>query len=623
MNVESNYRFLIAKLDEFIRKYYLNQLLKGLIYIFAISLALFLIITLSESFFRFSTGIRAFLFWGYIVTVAILSYRYVTNPLFHYYKLGGTISHEKAATIIGDHFNEVSDKLLNILQLKKLTSSVSKSLVEASIDQKIEKLKPVPLMNAIDLSANRKYLKYALVPLLFFVALFFSSPDIITNSTKRLINNNTYFSEPAPFTFKIKNEDLDVLQYEDLLIEVSTEGKVVPRDMFIEFNEQRYKLKKLIGNSFEYRLTNVQKDIEFLLSAEGHHSRDYLVNVLPKPSIINFDVSLQYPSYIGRQDESMHNTGDLIVPEGTKASWLFMTKNTEEIAINFMDSLHIAQQKGKESFSFRQRLHTSSGYKIFVSNENVKRADSISYIINVVPDRYPTIRVDQNQDSMNLKYLFFIGNATDDYGITDLNFKYKKYVENRESKELSIPIAFKNLSKQVGFSHYWNVSPFDLNPGDRIVYYFEVWDNDGVNGRKSTRSNMMSYELPTVDEYEKIADKTNQDIKDELSTSMKEAKDLKNKLQKLQDELLSKKDMNWEDKEKIKDLMKKHEELKNEVESIKDKFEKNLAQQSEFKTVNESIADKQKKLQELFDKILPEELREQFEKLESMLDKMN
>lgn len=58
-------------------------------------------------------------------------------PLFHYFKLGKTISHEEAAKIIGDHFNNVEDKLLNVLNLRKQAEAMeNKELLFAGIEQK-------------------------------------------------------------------------------------------------------------------------------------------------------------------------------------------------------------------------------------------------------------------------------------------------------------------------------------------------------------------------------------------------------------------------------------------------------------------------------------------------------
>ena len=85
---------------------------------------------------------------------------WVLIPLLKYFHLGTVISHEQAAGIIGDHFPDVKDKLLNVLQLSKQAEGAPNAeLVFAGINQKTEKIKLVPFKSAIDLGKNRKHLK--------------------------------------------------------------------------------------------------------------------------------------------------------------------------------------------------------------------------------------------------------------------------------------------------------------------------------------------------------------------------------------------------------------------------------------------------------------------------------
>lgn len=51
------------------------------------------------------------------------------------------------------------------------------------------------------------------------------------------------------------------------------------------------------------------------------------------------------------------------------------------------------------------------------------------------------------------------------------------------------------------------------NFGDRITYYFEIWDNDGLHGAKSTRSLPMQFIVPTIEELQEIKDEQNADLK--------------------------------------------------------------------------------------------------------------
>ena len=137
--VGDNYTFLINKLDEFVRKYYINKVLRGSLYLLSTFFAAYLVVTFAEYWGNFNPLVRAFLFYGFLlINLFILAY-YIINPLLSYFKLGKIISYERASLIIGDHFYPVKDKLLNTLQLKKLAyeDPLHRNLIEASINQRI------------------------------------------------------------------------------------------------------------------------------------------------------------------------------------------------------------------------------------------------------------------------------------------------------------------------------------------------------------------------------------------------------------------------------------------------------------------------------------------------------
>ncbi|MGZ3819783.1 MAG: DUF4175 family protein, partial [Mucilaginibacter sp.] len=118
MRSSENYELLIEKINTFIRKYYFNNLLRGLIFLGAGLFSAYIVITVSEYFLNFNTGFRTFLFYFFILLNLGLIGWLIIPSLLAYLKLGKTITHDQAAKIIGKHFSNVSDKLLNTLQLK-------------------------------------------------------------------------------------------------------------------------------------------------------------------------------------------------------------------------------------------------------------------------------------------------------------------------------------------------------------------------------------------------------------------------------------------------------------------------------------------------------------------------
>jgi hypothetical protein len=333
MRSSENYELLIGKIDTFIRKYYFNNLLRGLIFLGAGIFSAYVVITVSEYYGNFNTSFRTFLFYFFILLNMALVTWLIIPSLLAWFKLGKTITHDQAAEIIGRHFSDVSDKLLNTLQLKKLAEDnlQHRELIEASIDQKIETLKPVSFPSAINIRENTKYLKWIIVPVAIICIIALAAPSILTESTKRLIRHNEYFAPVAPFKFIVINQSLSVVQGDDLKLDLKLEGNKLPADVYIETASNTFKLDKENISHFHYLFSNLQKNTNFRLSGNGFASSFYRIKVNLKPSLLHFDVELNYPAYLHKNKEQLVNAGDLTVPAGTSVKWELHTQNATGI----------------------------------------------------------------------------------------------------------------------------------------------------------------------------------------------------------------------------------------------------------------------------------------------------
>ena len=116
-------------------------------------------------------------------------------------KLGSAISHEEAAKIIGDHFPEVNDKLLNTLQLHNSGNNSNMELLLASIEQKSTELKTVPFRSAVKYKKNLRYLKYIIPPIIVLLLILFISPGAIFDPADRIINHTTLFQQASTLLY--------------------------------------------------------------------------------------------------------------------------------------------------------------------------------------------------------------------------------------------------------------------------------------------------------------------------------------------------------------------------------------------------------------------------------------
>jgi hypothetical protein len=622
------YSILINKLDEFIRKYYRNQLIKGGIYSACALLVFYISVTLLEYVGHFGIFVRSTMFYSYMLVNLGILIVYFFNPLLKLYSIGKVINHEQAANIIGTHFTDVRDKLLNTLQLKKLEDAnpANAVLIRASIDQKIVQLKPIPFIMAIDISKNRKYLKYAAIPLLFILLLLFAAPSLITGPTKRLLHHGTYFEKEAPFQFVVVNNKLEAVQQEDFLLNVKLTGLEIPENVFIEVDGNRYQLTKESTMKFNYNFKNLQKNIAFRLLADGFYSKDYEVSVIPKPIILNFDVSLSYPAYIRKTNDTLQNTGDIVVPEGTQIRWHFLTKDVNGVLLRFNDRSIKSDSKNENSYFYSSVFKGSQNYSIMPSNAHLTNKDSLTYTISIIPDAYPTIKVQNFKDSVYDYRYYYKGMIKDDYGFYGLTFNYRKLNTEDSSKAAKtefIKVKINNAITQQEFYYFFDFSTIATQPGDEYEYYFEVKDNDGVNGSKTTRSQKLSYKLPSLEELKKKTEKSNEQIKNDLNKSILEVKELQKEIDELNKSLVDKKTLSWQEKKQVKDLLEKQLNLQDNIDLIqKENFEKTV-QEKQFQQENEDLLKKQEELNKLFNELMTDDIKSLFKKLQDMLDKMD
>ena len=626
-NSTNNYQLLISNLDKFIRKFYVNQLIRGFLYFFALVLVLFLGMNFLEHFFYFGSATRKVMFYSFMGVNAVSFVGWVLIPLLKYFHLGTVISHEQAAGIIGDHFPDVKDKLLNVLQLSKQAEGAPNAeLVFAGINQKTEKIKLVPFKSAIDLGKNRKHLKYALPPLMLLFFILLAAPSLIKDSSNRLYNNDKEFERDAPFHFNINKEDLTVVQFEDFLLEVEVEGDILPNEVFVDIDNYQYRLNKDEQNKFSYRFSNVQKNTDFKIFSSGVESEKYNLNVLKKPNILGFDITLDYPNYIGRKNETLSNIGDLVIPIGTKINWNFNASNTDKIAINFFDKKNRinTDRAGEKSFSYRKQALRDEIYKLYISNKALPNADSVGYSITVIPDLYPTIKSEKFVDSVDSKLLFFVGDAADDYGILNLSFNYRVKKANGQQGELVNIKMAKPSTKTAQFDYTFDLQELDLKPGDEVSYYFQVFDNDAVNGSKSAKTNLELFEMPTLEELEEKEDQNNEDIQKKLEESLKKSKKIQEDMKKMREKVLQKKELDWQDRKELEKLLDQQKQLEEDINEAKDKFEENMKNQEEFEQQpNEELQEKQEQMQEMFEELMSDEMKELMKQIEDLLQELN
>ena len=620
-------QLLIQKLDHFIRKYYKNRLLKGSLLTLTFVALFYLVFVGMEYFFHFSQQVRMVLFFTFLTVNVFLLFRMVLVPMLQLIKIGRIITHDQAAQIIGTHFTEIQDKLLNTLQLIKQQKSAidSPELLSASIQQKTNALKVFRFSGVIDFRRNLRFLRYALIPTGVILMLVIFAPTTISDPTQRLIRFNQAFIPPLAFKMSILNKNLTAIQQEDFELKVKITGNEIPLEVVVKTKEGNFKMIRGQGFLFSYLFKSVQGNIPFRLVTGDYISEEYELKVFPRPTILNFDVVIDFPAYINKPDEKYENQGDFVIPEGSLVTWRFFTKDVEAIKIRFDGSLISLAKGASNVFAYSEKINKSSAYSITPVNSNTYLADSLKYRINIISDGFPSVFVTESVDSALATNLFFKGTIKDDYGFSNLTFNYSVYAKDdtasRPIKSEPIPIQ-KNINNQV---FYYAADLLKLLPsaGLSIQYYFEVWDNDGIHGPKATKSELKTIETPTIEEIAHRTETNEQLINQELEKTLLDAKAIKKTMDELNKKMVDQTSISWQEKKKLEDLIKANEAIEQKVEQIKKRNLENIAAEEKYLETSERIVEKQKQLNDLMEQTLSEEMKKMIQEMKDLLNQID
>lgn len=619
----SNYEELISRLDAFIRKYYANQLLRGSLILFICLLAYILTVSVGEYYLYLPVWAKISIVSLFVIAGLAALVVWVAMPLSKMAKLGKQISHEQAAVIVGKHFPEVSDKLLNILQLRHHADShESRELALASIDQKAAQLSVVPFTSAVDLGKNKKYLPYLLPLVLVMAFILIAAPKVFSDASERLLQPTKAFEKPAPFRFIVKNKNLQAIRGADYVLQVTVEGNALPADMYIELGSDKLSMQSTGKNEFQYTFRNVTEQFSFRLFAAGFYSQPYIISVAQKPVLKSFNVKIDYPDYTGRKDELRSSMGDVTVPVGTYISWAFIAEYTDEAFIRFGNGNPIKLTHQASLFGSQFRFMNDTSYVLSLRNNATNITDSFRYSVRVIPDEHPVIQMQEFKDSVTGKQILLTGTAGDDYGISKVLFHYDLTgAKNQPIASKSIPLPL-NGGSLTAFQYYFDVEPLNLQPGQKLQYYIEAWDNDGVHGAKATRSEVRSYNMFNPEQLDSAINANAEQINSGLNNSSEQTKDIQNEYKDLQSKMLESSDMGFEQKQNLQQLSNMQQQLKNQMEAVKKRLDEQV-QQSQHKEYSEDVKEKQQELQKQMDNLLNKELKEQMKKLQELMQRLN
>jgi hypothetical protein len=607
---------LQANMSSFNKRFYLSRLLSGSLISVAVVLGLFLVFVGLEFLLHLGRVPRAVLFYGFtLVSLGIFSIQ-VVLPALRWAGVLEARTAKETAKAIQRNLPDVEDQLVNALNLNERAERERSMLLVAGLERKAIKLNQIRFAEHIDLRASLLWARFTLIPVLVLFAVSLWSPEVIKEGASRIIQYNTHFTPPAPFEFVLAADHFEVPEGSAFTLEVETAGEALPDNCFVVFDGKEMRMKRQSAQRFSYTFQKLRDDVSLQLRGASVYSAPVTIEVIPQPKLIKTEAVLTFPSYTKRTQEKLLNRAELKIPEGTTVQWLLSYRNASEVQVldgegRIATDSDDAQTRFKKRFldqeSIRMRLMSDRGL-----------VDSAQIQVNVVMDAYPKIMVEQVYDSLSGLY-YFKGEMVDDYGFSALSFRVENNGQVLKEEFLAVT---KGLTEQ-RFNYAWKPDSLMVDEGAQLAYYFEVLDNDGVNGAKASRTQAFMYRVPSKAEMLEQAEQEAEKTKSSLDEEQEDLKKLSKELDAIKKDLLEKQKPDWEEQERLKEVLKQQQKMMEKLEQ-RAKEQKRFQEKSEqMNPYSEQLMQKQQMIQEMFEKLFDEEFKEKYKEYQELLEELN
>lgn len=632
------------RLNDTARRITLADLLFGLAVSLGIVSGIWFIAVGLEAGLWMETTTRTILFWLQAALVVGLLLYFVILPLL---RLAGILPGPSAALLagrIGDHFPEVGDRLVNLLDLSEGRRTESPdALVDGAVQMLGRQVEPVSFEKIETFSRPRRALRMAAIPLASLLLFVAAAPTTFVDASKRLLSPGVHFQAPAPFSLIVEPGDQQIAKGSSMEIRVRARGEALPRTLSLmvrnadEDHVEEIRLSADSTGVFRHQVANVRRAFEYRASAHPVLTPWFRTDVTEHPLVRSLQVTLRFPGYSGIPPQRLEsNVGDVTGLPGTVVSLEAQVGGSEadEAFVLFDDGETALLELDGDRAAGEFRLTREGSYQVIITNsQGIQNQDPIAYSMSLISDAAPSVvLLHPEPDAVLSDQLqsILVARLADDFGFHDLRLHYRlaesRFGEPQESFEaLSMPLNDpRQLDQEVRFD--WDVSgstSLDPVPGDVIEYFVEVRDNDAFSGFKSARSAVHRLRLPSLaEQYEQLSEEQD-DVESQMEDMQREADQMREQFQELRDEIRRKQEGDWEDERQLEQLQEHQSRMEKQARQLSEQIESMNRTMEQNNLLSEETLEMYKEMQKVVEEVNSPELMEALRQLQEAVQNMN
>ncbi len=526
------------------------------------------------------------------------------------------------------------DRILNALQINQSQPTAgdnfSTDLAHEALLRVVAEIDPATSERALDSDGLKRSLRIAGLTLLTALVVVFTAPNSSFQAISRLAHPRQNYVVADQFSFKVSPANGWAYRNEAQSFFIQTDGAPPSRGwLFYQYDGgdvQRVEFTPTV-DSAEVAFKGFADPITYWVGAGKVSGEKYRLNIVRRPQLVELNYTLNAPAYtrlpIVKGEE---NIGDVEAFPGSKlelairsnkklseAALIFLPENADSSELDTL-MFSIAGSDGKVSRS----LYKNGVYHVrLVDLDGHRDRDPVTYRVRMLQDEHPQVRITFPETDVQLgdqTVLPIQIEADDDFGIGKLSLAYHLLGQDTTINYHSLPLEQKNEAS-VKVDYFWDLGQVVLMPGDVVEYWAVAWDNDNVKEPKTAESERRLVRLPTIEEIIAEIDNTEEQSFGQVDEALENARDLKEKIDEILDEIRRNPEVDWEKQRQIEDAMQQQDAVQEQVKDLAKTLEQLAEKLEKYDMASMETLEKYQELQKLIAEISSPELKEAMEKL--------
>jgi hypothetical protein len=536
-------------------------------------------------------------------------------------------------------FSRSSDlpELKDALDLQ-YSNTGNRELVNAAILQSLGKVESDTLDSALReyTSESKLYKTFRtsfIIGLGTFIVLSATAINL-DNATSRISNFWKTYKKPNPYQFVVTPGTVTLEQGKALRLNVEFLGLQLPENVSLKIKtsiEEAYRDRPMekTDQTFTSMPIEVYNDLQYYISMDEYESDLYSIDVQLRPRFVELSGQITPPAYTklgksnfvypssqirGYKGSELTLSGKL--NKGINSLYIASLNDTASLQVledsTFSHSLNITKPD-----TLRFQIQDSTG----LTNDN-----KFQLVIAPLEDEYPLIELiepESNLKQVNPESIDLLYRASDDFSLTSAKLKFElKRAYTRQPITGSLNLKLPKSDAITPF--VWSLSELNLKPQDVLTFWINVQDNDGFAGRKTSSSQRVTLEVPSMVEYLDDMGEKEDDISTDLEEITESFQQTREQYERFKEKLKDNpENAGYEERSELEQVQKQQEEVERQIDELNEKFEQLKDEMSRDNVLSEETQKAYEELQKLMEEIDDPAFREALEKMQEQLGNMS